>query len=327
METLAFGVLWLSLALYAVLAGADFGVGFWTLVSYASGRGEQLRRDAFSYFSPVWEVNTLFLVFFLMGLFTAFSRALGLLGRALIPLVLAALALFVVRAGAYALAHHGPERLRRASTWSFGVASVGAGVLLGYAAAAPASGLIRADALPSRYYVSAVGIAALPLTLAASAHLAALFLTLYAHVCGSRSYAWFRSAAIASGSVALAAAALFTLTILGQVEHTRDRLLGGYGVPMLVAAVLLVAGILALVRHHPLLAVTISAAGYLVGLVGGAYAQLPYVVYPALTIGAAASPRPSVVAFLLAAALGGPLLLAATGVLYAATLRAPRAPR
>ncbi len=321
METLAFAILWLSLALYAVLAGADSGVGFWVLAARASSRADELRREAFSYFSPLWEVNTLFLIFFLMGLFTAFAPALALLGRTLLPLVLAALLLFVLRSPAYALLHHGPKPWRPPATWVFGTASVGAGVLLGYAAAAPASGRIAAEELPARYYASAVGIASLPLALAASAHLAALVLAGYAHLNGRASSEWFRVAAISSGLVALAAAALFTLAVLGQAPRTGERLLGPHAAPMLAAAASITGGLAALGRRRYGLAVLLTGFGYLLGLLGGAFAQPPYVVYPSLTLSEAASPTSSIAAFLLATAIGGPLLIAAMVVLYATALR------
>lgn len=326
METAAFAVLWVVLALYAVLAGADFGVGFWALVSHASRRGAELRRDAFAYFSPLWEVNTLFLIFFLMGLWTAFPVAVGLLGRALMPLVLGALVLFVLRSAAYALLHHGPERVRPAAAWAFGSTSVGSGVLLGYAAAAPASGAITASGdLRPAYYASAVGIASLPLTLAASAHLAAVVLAMYAdrqrHL---RSREWFRRAALATGAVSLAAAALFTLAVVGQAPRTGGRLLGVQMLPMLAAALLLVAGIAALGRRRHGVAALVTGLAYVVGLVGGAFAQLPYLVYPALTLDQAAAPGTSVAAFLAAAAFGAPLLAAAMAVLYATALAPAR---
>jgi cytochrome d ubiquinol oxidase subunit II len=165
METACYAVIWLSLGLYALLAGADFGVGIWLIAArFAKRHGELIRRDALGYFGPVWEVNTLFLVFFMVGLISAFPRAIGLLGHALIGLVLAALVMFVLRSGAYAWMHHGPERARRAATIVFGVSSVIAGLGLGYAAAAPASGLIEDRSLPGDFYTSSVALAALPLT-------------------------------------------------------------------------------------------------------------------------------------------------------------------
>lgn len=321
MQTAAFAILWLSLGLYAVLAGADFGIGFWILISHASDRGSELRRDAFAYFSPLWEVNGLFLIFFLMGLLTAFSNAVGMLGRALIPLLLAALVLFVLRSAMYALLHHGPNRLRPSAAWGFGISSVAAGVVLGYAAAAPASGYLTGNQLDSRYYASAVGVAAIPLTLAASAHLAALVLAAHARLAGSNSSEWFRNAATATGFVAVGAAALFTIAILGQVPHTRERLLGAWAAPMALAALLATTGLATLIARRVWLALALTVAGYLLGLVSGAFAQLPYLIYPSLTLDAAASPHASITAFVLATAIGGPLLLAALATLYWTTLR------
>ena len=36
MEIAAFTIIWVALGLYALLAGADFGVGVWVLLSYLS---------------------------------------------------------------------------------------------------------------------------------------------------------------------------------------------------------------------------------------------------------------------------------------------------
>ncbi len=224
MEDAAFTIIWVSLALYALLAGADFGVGVWVLVSYLTRGGERLREAALGYFGPVWEVNTLFLVFFMVGLISAFPRAIGVLGHALIPLVLAALVMFVIRSGAYAWMHHGPKRGRGAATTAIGVSSVAAGLGLGYAAAAPASGLIRGDTLADSFYTSSVALAALPLTLTASAHLAALAVAAYADVNERRATDWYRLAALAAGALVLPFTALFTLAIRADVPHTADRL-------------------------------------------------------------------------------------------------------
>lgn len=321
MQLAAFTLLWIALTLYALLAGADFGVGLWVLVSRASKNGRELRATAFSYFSPLWEVNGLFLIFFLMGLFTAFPPALALLGRTLLPLVLAALVLFVLRGGFYVLLEHGPERARPLATWAFGLTSVATGVVLGYAAAAPASGWLSGGTLHLRYYASAIGIASIPLTLAASAHLSALALAAHARLRQRSTSEWFRLAGIASGLIALGAAGLFTLAIIGHAAPTRAHLLGPRGLPLLAAALLLAGGLVALARSRYRAAVLLTGSGYLAGLLGGAYAQLPYLIYPALTLHQAASPHPTLTAFVAASAIGLPLLLVAIGLLYWLTLR------
>jgi cytochrome d ubiquinol oxidase subunit II len=320
MEIAAFTIIWVALGLYALLAGADFGVGVWVLLSYLFRRGEDLRRDAMGYFGPVWEINTLFLVFFMVGLMSAFPRAIGVLGLTLIPLVLVALVMFVLRAGAYALLHSGVERGRTATMVVFGVSSVLAGVLLGYTATAPASGFIRGDELRPGFYTSAIALASLPMGLAASAHLSALAVCAYAAARESRSAAWYRRAALVSGFLVLPCVGVFTLTMLADAPHTAARLQGAHALPMAAGALLVAAGTLALWRRRHALAALLVFAGYLAGLLGGAFAQLPYLIYPGLTLERAAAPDSTLMAYLVVTAAGGPLLIAAMVALYHTTL-------
>lgn len=320
MEAAAFTIIWVSLALYALLAGADFGVGVWVLISYLTRRGERIREAALGYFGPVWEVNTLFLVFFMVGLISAFPRAIGLLGHALIGLVLAALVMFVFRSGAYAWMHHGPPRGRRAATIVFGVSSVLAGLGLGYAAAAPASGVIEGNDLPASFYTSSVALAALPLTLTASAHLSAIAVAAYADVRERLATDWFRAAALVSGALVLPFAAVFTLAIRSDVPHTADRLEGPLAIPMVAGAVAIAFGTLALWRRAYTRAALLTFGGYFAGLIGGAFAQYPYLVYPELTVEEAAAPGSTLSAYLVVTAVGGPLLIGAMVALYHTTL-------
>lgn len=320
MEHAAFTMIWIGLAFYALLAGADFGVGIWVLLSYLRPNGEEIRRDALGYFGPVWEVNTLFLVFFAMGLLTAFPRVNALLGLTLIPLVLGALVMFVFRAGAYALFHFGPERWRGPATVVFAVSSVTAGVGLGYAAVAPTSGYITGSDLDPAFYTSGIALASLPMVLGASAHLSALAVTAYAAVRESSATEWFRRAALVSAVAVLPFVGLFTLAMLDEVPYTSERLKGPNAIPMAVGAVVIFFGTVALWRRRYGLAALLTFAGYLSGLLGGAFAQLPYMVYPELTLEESAAPDETLVAYLIVTAVGLPLLLAAMVALYHTTL-------
>ncbi len=322
MEYAAFTLIWVGFALYIVLAGSDFGVGVWVLVSYAFGRerGERLRRDAFGYFGPVWEVNTLFLVFFMVGLMAAFPKVLALLAEELMPLVLFALVMFVFRAAAYALLHHGPERTRGPATVVFAAASVLAGVGLGYAAVAPASGFIVGDELRSAFYTSAVALTSLPMSLAACAHLSAVVIAAFAAARGSEATGWWRWAALAAGVAVFPTVLVFSGGMVANVEHTSDRLTGPLAIPMVLGAISVALGTLALWRRRFGLAALLVFGGYFAGLLGGAFAQLPYMVYPALTLEQAASPDASLTAYLAVTGLGFPLLVAALLALYHTTL-------
>jgi cytochrome bd ubiquinol oxidase subunit II len=318
MALAAFAIIWTALGLYAVLAGADLGLGILVLVGRPGRSGAAVERDCLAYFSRLWEVHGLFLVFFLTGLLVAFPPALGLLGSTLVPLVLFALALFVVRAMAYLLLHSRLAPGRAAPAVVFGLASGAVALLLGDGAAAPASGTVTGDRLPASYFTSPVGLAAIPLALAASAHLAAVALAAYAR---GPSREWFRRAAIVGGAAALLAAGALTLAILHQAPYTRGRLLGVHGTPMAAAGALLLLALVALGRGRVRVAVPLTAAGYLTGFLGGAFAQLPYIVYPGLTLSAAASPASTLTAFLVVVAIGAPALLVAVGVLYSVVLR------
>ena len=65
-------VLLVGVTAYAVLAGADFGAGFWSLVAGAGGRGRRARELVDWAIGPVWEANHVWLIFVLVVLWTAF---------------------------------------------------------------------------------------------------------------------------------------------------------------------------------------------------------------------------------------------------------------
>jgi hypothetical protein len=79
------GVLWVGVTAYAVLAGADFGAGFWSLVAGGGRRGERARDLADWAIGPVWEANHVWLIFVLVVLWTAFERVRGPLLHPLHP--------------------------------------------------------------------------------------------------------------------------------------------------------------------------------------------------------------------------------------------------
>src|SRR6476620_2655587 len=90
-------VLWLGVTTYA-----DFGAGFWDLVS---GRGEQAERSRgliAAAIGPVWEANHTWLIFDLVILWTAFPVAFAAIMTSLfVPLCLAAVGI-VLRGAAFA---------------------------------------------------------------------------------------------------------------------------------------------------------------------------------------------------------------------------------
>src|SRR5713101_3843226 len=93
-------ILWLSLIAYAVLGGADFGGGIWNF--FASGPlAERQRRLIGQTLGAVWEANHVWLIFLIVGLFTAFPSAFAILSIALfVPLTIALIGI-VMRGAAF----------------------------------------------------------------------------------------------------------------------------------------------------------------------------------------------------------------------------------
>src|SRR5215472_9118977 len=130
-------ILWLSLTVYAVLAGADFGGGVWDALAWGP-RARRQRLAIATAMGPVWEANHVWLIFLIVGLFTALAVALY------VPFTVAMIGI-VLRGAAFAFRAHGREAVGRLEPWGvvFGAASVVTPAFLGAAAAAVASGAIR----------------------------------------------------------------------------------------------------------------------------------------------------------------------------------------
>src|SRR5579864_7962960 len=138
-------ILWLSLIVYAVLGGADFGGGIWDFFAFGQ-EAERERRLIGQALGPVWEANHVWLIFLIVGLFTAFPLAFSVLSIALfVPFTLALVGI-VLRGAAFVFHLHAPGATRIRSFWgrTFSTASTITPFLLGASAAAIASGQIRA---------------------------------------------------------------------------------------------------------------------------------------------------------------------------------------
>src|SRR3981081_2366006 len=87
-----------GLGLYTVLAGADFGAGFWQLFAGRGPRATRTREHAHDSMAPVWEANHVWLIFVLTVFWTAYPAALGSVASTLaIPLFLPGLRLVFPR--------------------------------------------------------------------------------------------------------------------------------------------------------------------------------------------------------------------------------------
>src|SRR2546423_12983305 len=134
-------LIWLSLITYAALGGADFGGGIWDLFSLGPEQDEK-RRLIVNALGPVWEANNVWLIYLVVGLYTAFPLVAATLATALfIPFSLALIG-DVLRGASFAFRTHFGNSVTMKEAWgrAFGIPSVLTAFLLGTCAAAAAGG-------------------------------------------------------------------------------------------------------------------------------------------------------------------------------------------
>lgn len=323
--SLAAGVILLGLIAYVLLGGADFGGGVWDL--FASGPRKHEQRKAIKHaMGPVWEANHVWLIFVIVALFTCFPRGYSLMAVALFLPFHLALAGIMLRGASFVFRGYAPPRSQRsgsdsgdrhkesASIWGaiFGVASVVAPFLLGAAFGALTAGEVRLDAeerlqKPSRpIWLSPYAVGCGLLALSACAYLAAVYLTLETEGALRDD---FRQRAILSGTSTAALAAIVLLLAWYEAPWFFRQLTGWRSWPVLAAGITCFAASAWAVFSHRYRLSRIFAAGEIaLLLLGWGLAQQPYLIYPDVTLQAAAAPRATIV-FLLATLPFGALLL------------------
>lgn len=114
----------ISLILYGVMGGADYGGGMWDLL--ASGvRARRQRHAIAEAIAPIWEANHVWLILVVVLLFSAFPRAFSAIMIALNIPITAMLIGIVLRGSAFAFRKYDSKDDAVQRRWStvFGVAS------------------------------------------------------------------------------------------------------------------------------------------------------------------------------------------------------------
>lgn len=327
-------VLWIGLTLYALLAGADFGAGFWDLFAGGSQRGRPQRDLIEQSIGPVWEANHVWLIFVIVLLWTAFPTVFAAVMSTLyIPLTLAALGI-IVRGAAFAFRKAsdqlGQERLFGAA---FALSSVLTPFFLGTVAGGIASGrvplgLAAGDLITS--WCNPTSVLGGTIAVGIAAYLAATYLCADAMREGQSGLAEaFRRRALATG-IALGVVALTGIAVLhadapGLFDGLRHRAL-----PLvIVSAVAGIASLLLVLRRRYLLVRVTAALAVTAVLWGWALAQYPYLLPPpataAITITASAATPAVLLATLIALAVGAALLIPSLLWLFVLFQRGQRA--
>jgi cytochrome d ubiquinol oxidase subunit II len=325
---LAIVVIWAGLTAYVLLAGADFGGGWWDLLAGRGERGPAARDLIDRSIAPVWEANHVWLIFVIVLLWTLFSPVFAAVMSTLyIPLTLAALGI-IGRGAAFAFRRVAREAWEtRLLTATFAFASVVTPFFLGTAAGGIASGRVP-DGIANGDLVTSwwnpTSIVAGLLAVGVGVYLAAVYLTGDAQRAGRSDLASdFRRRALVSGIVVGA----IVVTGLPLLEHESPRLWtqmsSGRALP--VVGLSFCAGIVSIVLlvFHAYLAVRVFAALSVASVLWAwGLGQYPDML-PGITVTDAAAPHTVVVTTLGALGVGAVLLIPSLAWLFRLAQRAP----
>jgi cytochrome bd ubiquinol oxidase subunit II len=311
------GTLLLSLVVYALLGGADFGGGVWDL--FARGPRAQAQRETIAHaIGPIWEANHIWMIVAVVLLFTAFPPAFALIMTWLhVPIALLLIGI-VLRGSSFVFRKADPAGEGATSGWQkvFAASSLLTPVMLGVVLGTISTpALIEPDGFFRPWMTPfpwAVGL----FTLALFAFLAAVYLTLETD--DDEIVDDFRRRALAATGAVLAAGTSVGLLATRDAPDVADHLLGtGHGVATLSAGTACILGAGAALLARRLLTARILAVTSVVTIMGGwALGLHPWLVAGALTIEEAAAPPVTLrlVGWILA--LGSLVLLPAYAYLY-----------
>lgn len=300
------GALGVSILLFALAGGADFGAGFWSLLARRGERATEQQQLIERSIGPLWEANELWVVVSAVILWSAFAPAFAAYGTALfIPFVLA-IAGILLRGAFLAFRIEAQEEAPVAYRFFgeiFGSMSIVTPFFLGTAAGAIASGRLRLDEneLPVDGYFQPwlgpfpiiVGL----LGVATCVYLSAIYLTLDASD-NEPLQEDFRIRGTIAG-VALGILGVIAIPITrADAPHMWEGLAPGLpaSILMIVAAAFLVTSLVLLFMRRYWFARAAAIVQVVVVFCAWAVAQYPYLLVPDITIQDAASPRPVLVA-------------------------------
>ena len=322
LSSVAAGCILVSLILYVLLGGADFGGGVWDLLCRGP-RGPAQRLLIAHAIGPIWETNHIWIVVAVVILFTGFPQAFALISTALFVPVTLMLAGIVLRGAAFAFhSYHLHDEGGRKNLWGavFAGASLLTPVLLGVVIGAVSTGDIRAEET-FRVGVSLAWFSPFPfsvgfLALAIFSYLASVYLILETEEPVLRED--FRLRALYSSVVVVVLMLIVPLLARREARDFYHALLGNdwsAGLVFLTATATLGAHVSLLLRSYPVARICAAAQAALI-LGGWGAAQYPFLVRPDLTIPAAASSPASLRLILIALAAGGLFLFPAIFLLF-----------
>jgi cytochrome d ubiquinol oxidase subunit II len=315
----------LSMIVYLLTGGADYGGGIWDL--FATGERKDQQREALTEaIAPIWEANHVWLIVVVVLLFVGFPKPFAVISTALhIPITLMLIGL-VLRGSAFAFRSYsaGADRIQKNSGRVFAISSVATPVMLGVVAGAVASSEIRINPETGRVVTDFVSawLAPFPFviggfTLGICAYLAAVYMTVEVNDEGLRED--FRLRALISGLFVGVMAFLAAFLSKSSAPEIWNTIVDSNAAIVFqsVTAVAALGALIALYRWSFRLARLLAGAQVAMILVGWALAQYPYIVYPDLEIVETAASASVLGPVLVALALGMVILVPSFWYLYA----------
>ena len=315
-----------GVALYAVLAGADFGAGFWTLLSGPGKHGDEVRESAHHSMGPVWEANHVWLIFVLTVFWTAYPTAFGSIASTLaVPLFIAGLGI-VIRGAAYALRSGALGRREHVLIDGlFAVSSILAPFALGTMVGAIATASVPVGNAAGAHFSSWLGATQIldgVIAVLTSAYLAAIYLAADCTRRGEQELARdFRLRALAAGPLAGGLAIAGLVALHHSAHPLYHQLLEGRALPaVLVSAIAGLAAIALVYRRLFEPARYAGALAVAAVLAGWALAQWPRIL-PGLDVRQAAASHDMLVAVIVAVLGGGAIVFPSLAWLFRLSLR------
>jgi cytochrome bd ubiquinol oxidase subunit II len=304
-----------SLILYALMGGADFGGGVWDLLA-RGGRAQRQRHAIGEAIGPIWEANHVWLILVVVLLFTAWPKAFGAIMTALhIPLA-AMLVGIVLRGTAFVFRKYDSKRDTVQRKWSriFGISSAFTPFVQGMTLGALTTGAIRFQHGVNETgffagWLTPFAIACGVFALLLFAFLAATYLTVDTSGDPEVQSDFRRRAILSELILAPISAAVFLTSKHGAPEMYRA--LTHWWAPILLVWTTLFAAtaLAALWYHRYRLARVAAVAQVTIILSGWCLAQYPHLLYPDLTIVNAAAPEITLRLLVIALGLGAVVLL------------------
>jgi cytochrome d ubiquinol oxidase subunit II len=312
----------LSLILYALMGGADFGGGMWDLLAVGP-RAARQRKAIAEAIGPIWEANHVWLILVVVLLFTGFPTGFaGMMTALNIPLT-AMLIGIVLRGSAFIFRKYDSQSDAAQRRWStvFGIASFFTPFLQGMILGALTTGQIRIvnGQVVSGFFAGWLTLFALAcgvFALGLFAFLAATYLTLDTKDQPDLQND-FRLRALWSGlTLAPIAGVVFLTSKQGAPEMYNG--LTHWWAPLLLAwtSLMSIVALVALWRRWFALA-RIAAIGQVTFiLVGWCLAQYPNLVTPDVTVNNAHAPEITLRLLVLALGAGAIVLLPSLAFLF-----------